>query len=169
METISQVSEFMCWCVHMWKSDMEYFCTMCSIGNTSNNFCIFASMEKRKFPILLYPYLLISSNLSSRRLALRPRLLASAESLFELVTKCGECWCTPLILVLMRQRQEVLYEFMDILVYIASSRPAGTKGSPPVSKRQKTKQNKTWFSHIGDNSRFDQIRKVHLSRNQQFL
>ena len=142
LETISQISEFLCWCVHIWKSDMDYFCAMCSIGNTSNIFCFLASMVKRKFPISLYPYLLISSNLSSKRLALRPRLLASAEGLFELVTKCWEFWGTPLILVLTRQRQEDLYEFKAILVYIASSSPDGTKGRPSHLKKTKRKKEK---------------------------
>ena len=43
----------------------------------------------------------------------------------------------PLILALRRQRQVYLCEFKASLVYIASSRPAGTKNGDPVSKKTK--------------------------------
>jgi hypothetical protein len=51
-------------------------------------------------------------------------------------------WCTPLILVLRRQRRADLCEFKASLVYKSSSRRARATRRNPISKNKKTNKNK---------------------------
>ena len=59
---------------------------------------------------------------------------------FKLTIECQQCWHTPLIPALRRQRQVDVYEFEASLVYRSSSRTARATQKNPALKKKKEEE-----------------------------